>query len=355
MPKPRGTCAAITCTAWRSSGAGRRASQQSIAVTLCALGSLVGCGKPPSIGETNDIVVGAASDIWDALEDEIVATLEPRAFTVREERMFDVAYIPLPDTRWRYFRRLRQILLIGSAKEPLISEALAGRSTKTVTPPVLIQLPDVWAENQLVTVALLPDSAEPQVVEPMLPKIGEVFTRQLEDRIRIRMAITPRNERLAEQLRRVAGFTLALPWAYDYEQVDRDLFIFRHELGWSAPVSRNIMVAAHSRDSVDWTAEGAAPWRAELAERLNQPVHLTEVLPKTLQGRLAGRPTIQIQGIWSTPPDEWPSAGPFISRMVDCSDRVFLIDAWLYAPAKTEKYDYMYELDLILDTFRCAA
>ena len=35
-------------------------------------------------------------------------------------------------------------------------------------------------------------------------------------------------------------------------------------------------------------------------------------------------------------------------------DRMYLLDAWLYAPGK-EKYEYMIQLQTILGSFRCGA
>ena len=41
-------------------------------------------------------------------------------------------------------------------------------------------------------------------------------------------------------------------------------------------------------------------------------------------------------------------------RAIVCEDqdRMYLLDAWLYAPGK-EKYEYMIQLETILDSFSC--
>lgn len=323
-----------------------------LAVVASVLVLFSGCAKPAPFGEANQIAVATSNEIWNALESEIVAALEPRIFTVRDERVFEVAYIQPAEIAETRLRRMRHVLLIGSAQEPVIAEALAGRDWEGLTLPVLIQLEEVWAQNQLVTVALLPEAAEPHVLEPLLPRIGELYLRRLGDHIRSQMAVTMPNERLAKRLRRAGGFTLEVPRTYDYRQLEPNLFVFRHEDPGTVPVIRTVLVDSRARGSVEWTAEGAGAWRAELAERLHQPPHVTETLADWMQGQVAGEPAIRIQGVWSTPLGEWPSAGPFISRMVECSDRVFLIDASLYSPGD-EKYQYMYQLDMILDTFRC--
>lgn len=319
------------------------------------VGVFSACQKPAPVGTANEIAVVASSEVWDVLEHEIVAALEPRTFTVRDERILHVAYAEPADVASTELRRMRRILLIGSLREPLIEEALAGRKVDGLTPPTVLLLPDVWAKNQRVIVALLPEAAEPRVLESLLPRIADTYLRQFEHHIRRGMAVIPRNERFVEQLRQVVGVTLAIPLTYRSERPVPGVFVFRQEEQGFTPVVRTIALDSRARGAVDWTTDAAESWRAELAERSNQPPHVTETLPRrALQGQLAGQPTIQIRGVWSNPPGEWPSAGPFVARMVECADRVFLIDAWVYAPVDA-KYEYVYQLDRILDTFRCPA
>lgn len=336
-------------------GPTRRRMARLIGTVAGIIGVCSVCQKPAPVGTANEIVVVASSEVWAALEDEIVTALEPRTFTVRDERILHVAYVAPADVASTELRRMRRILLIGSPGEPLIEEALAGREADGLTPPTVLLLPDVWVKNQRVIVALLPEAADPRVLESLLPRIADAYLRQFEEHIRRGMAVIPRNEQFAERLRQRIGVSLAIPLTYRSEQPVPGVFVFQQEEQGLTPVVRTIAIDSRARDAVDWTTEAAESWRTELAERSNQPPHVTETLPqRSLQGRLAGQPTIQIRGVWSSRPGEWPSAGPFVARMVECADRVFLIDAWLYAPVD-EKYEYMYQLDRILDTFRCPA
>src|SRR5690606_26933251 len=50
-----------------------------------------GCDKPRALGDANQILVVTPTPVWNALETDIQAALEPRTFTVRDERVFDVA------------------------------------------------------------------------------------------------------------------------------------------------------------------------------------------------------------------------------------------------------------------------
>ena len=63
----------------------------------------------------------------------------------------------------------------------------------------------------------------------------------------------------------------------------------------------------------------------------------------------------EVRGAWSNPPDsQWPAAGPFILWSLACpsQDRLYLIDAWLYAPGK-DKWEYILQLETIMESFRC--
>ena len=70
---------------------------------------------------------------------------------------------------------------------------------------------------------------------------------------------------------------------------------------------------------------------------------------------MGGLETYEIQAAWANPPEStWPAGGPFILRGIICpdQDRMYLVDSWLYAPGK-EKYEYVIQLETILDSFRC--
>jgi hypothetical protein len=43
-----------------------------------------------------------------------------------------------------------------------------------------------------------------------------------------------------------------------------------------------------------------------------------------------------------------------LTRLVQCPEYVYLVDSWLYAPGRA-KYEYMVQLQTLLDSFRCAS
>lgn len=314
-------------------------------------GVLAACDRPVAIGDATQVLVATDQRTWDALEPQIRAAMEPTTFTVRDERVFDIAHVETQEEGWPNLRVTRQILLIGEASEPAISDAISEVGDAP-PPPSLFQARNVWAQNQLVTVLLMPEGADPSVVQPLLPQLGETYLRQFEEYARSRMYVTGVNEELADTLSRTAGFSIALPHVYRREPSGEGIYLFRNDQPDPSRLIRNISVASRPRSEAPMTPETATSWRAQLAEEYVQPPQVTEPTTDFQAMQVGNRPALQVQGIWSNPPGGWPAAGPFVTRLVDCPDRVFLVDAWLYAPG-VPKYEYMYQLKTILDSFRC--
>jgi hypothetical protein len=99
-------------------------------------------------------------------------------------------------------------------------------------------------------------------------------------------------------------------------------------------------------------------WRQSVAN-----AHYTEPQELVTEGMTAepstfgARSGTLLLAQWRNPPDRgWPAGGPVMVRTLTCDeqDRTYLLDAWLYAPGR-EKYEYMIQLETILDSFVCAA
>jgi hypothetical protein len=324
--------------------------------TLLLLGAVLpGCDKPRAMGSANNIVAGVPDPIWAALEPSVREALEPQTFTVRDERVFDVAQVDPSTADWSNLRLVRQVLLVGEPGDPWVAEALDQVRGAAPAPPAVVQARNVWAQNQLVTILLLPPGGGAAEAEPLLPQVGETFLRQFEEYARARMFVTGADSALADSLHRTAGFSLVLPRVYYHDHVRPELWVARNDFPDPSQLIRSIYVASRPSGEVQMAPEFARQWRAELAQELTQPAQVTEpTLAHAAQVQVDGRTAVQVQGIWSNPPGEWPAAGPFITRLIPCGDRTFLVDAWLYAPGRG-KYEYMFQLKSILDSFRCGS
>jgi hypothetical protein len=314
---------------------------------------LGGCDRPRSMGQMNNIVVASSDAVWLALADDIESSLESRTFTVRDERIFDVTQVDPQGEEWGRLRLIRQVLVIGEPADAWVAEALGRHRGTTPAPPAVLQVRNVWAQNQLVTVVLLPPAASPDAARPLLRQAGNTLLQQYEQYSRERMFASGANEQLADSLRREAGFTLRLPSVYYYRELRPGLFIFRNDFPDPSSLIRSVQVESRPTGEVSFTPEAARDWRASLTSEYTDPVQVTE--PDIAQARelqIGGRPALEIQGVWGNPPGEWPAAGPYITRLVQCGPRTYLLDAWLYAPGAS-KYEYMIQLGTILDSFEC--
>ncbi|MQA92596.1 MAG: DUF4837 family protein [Gemmatimonas sp.] len=315
---------------------------------------IVGCEKPRSMGDTNQILVASTPGVWSALEPDIKRSLEPQTFTVRNERVFDVAHTDPSEEGWASLQILRQILVIGTANDPTVARVLEAYNRDVPPPPSVIQVRNLWAQDQLVTLALLPEGEEPTIARPLVEALGRTYLDQFEEYARARMFVTGAHEELRDSLQRNAGFGLTLPRVYRYAQLDSTVYLFRNDQPDPSQLIRNVTVDSRPNSEGELDAETAAQWRAELAEQYTHPPQVTDTASEGQSMQLAERPALQIHGIWSNPPNEWPAAGPFIARLIRCPDRTFLVDAWLYAPG-VAKYEYMYQLNTVLNSFTCAS
>ena len=106
-----------------------------------------GCDKPPRIGDVNAIIVGMPDAEWAQIEGAVDTALEPRAFTVRNERIFRVTQTDPSDPRWNDFRRFTQLLLIGEPGDPWMTEAVDDIDGPLPQLPAVVNAGDVFARG----------------------------------------------------------------------------------------------------------------------------------------------------------------------------------------------------------------
>jgi hypothetical protein len=304
-------------------------------------------------GDANSVITGMAPDLWDEYSDEIYAALERTIVTVRDEKMFTVTYQEPYADRWRELSRFRQLLLIGELGDRWIQEALAS-AEPAVTEPGLYRAQDVWSRGQTVTVIVL--GADPaQELAEHLAIVHAQLDQDFRAIARSRMYTTGVDTALADTLLREAGFGVLLPEVYRWRRGD-STYVFRNDNPDPAELIREISVSWISPPPPELPPDSVLAWRARIvAAHYSEPQN---VVPDALtydRRAFAGYIALEIRGQWANPPERgWPAGGPFITRAAVCEgqDRAYLIDAWLYAPG-LEKYEYLVQLETILDTFRC--
>lgn len=319
---------------------------------------LAACDERRAFGDADSIIVGARAEVWEEIRDTVVAVLEPRITTVRRERTFTLTHQDPTGEPWGRLRLFRQELIVGSEEDPWVAEALAEREgSEPLSPPQILQVHDVWARQQLVTILLLTPGGGADEVISLLEPLHELMDRQYREYAVNRMFVSGRNSALADSLDRALSFSLVLPEVYRTASRD-SVHIFRNDNPDPSELIRQVTVTWRSPIPGEIPrTDSLLAWRRRVSETYYSypQVNDTSIL-HVRDTTFRGRPGREIQAVWSNPPeDDFPAGGPFILRAILCQpdDRLYLVDAWLYAPNR-EKYQYMIQLETILDSFRCA-
>src|SRR5690554_6154653 len=129
----------------------------SVAIPV-VLSLLAGCSDvaPSAWGNASSVIVLAPDSLWAAVGDSVHEALEPRIFTVRDERTFEVTQVAPGAEAWGDLKRFKQILVLGTPEDPWVSDLLNGSDGVPATRPALVERTDVWARGQHVTAVLLP-------------------------------------------------------------------------------------------------------------------------------------------------------------------------------------------------------
>lgn len=328
-----------------------------VAIT-CAIAGLVavaGCNRAgPAHGDVDSIIVLAIDSLWAAAGDDVERTLEPRIFTVRNEKTFELTHVSPMSESWLDLRGFKQVLVIGTPGDGWVQPVL-DRYDGPVDPPAIIEQRNVWARGQLVTAIVVPPGSGAEAVSALLPEVGQLLDDRFREYALSRMFLSGADSALADSLRTERGYTLLLPGIYrrtSYERAD----VFRNVSQVSGVLVRTIFVGWRPGLEAP-TRELALVWRDSASTLDYEPQHEVQAgRIETREVTASGHPALEVQGVWSSKDATHPAAGPFIARVVPCPDqnRTYFLDAWVYAPGRA-KYEYMIQLHTLLDSFRCGA
>ena len=329
----------------------------SILLPLAALSFLLSaCEQPRVWGEFNSIIVGTSPEQWAAVSELVESTLEARIVTVRSEKTFVVTHQDPFRPEWERLQRFRQLLLIGTADDPWMTEALGRADRPSFDPPEIFQLADVWARGQTATVMLLA-SGDATEVEPLMEPLHELLDSQYREWVKARMFMTGPNDALADSLWELAQFSIVLPQLYKRRTED-SVFMFRNDNPDPSELIRQISITWRTHSSEGITEDELLAWRQEMADgHFGYPQVVDLSLLQTRRLQQGDVVMDEVRAVWANPPeDAFPAGGPMITRAVPCphQGRDYLVDAWLYAPGR-DKYQYILQLETILNSFRCSS
>ncbi len=304
-------------------------------------------------GDANSVIAVMSEATWEEFSDEIYETLERTIVTVRDEKTFTVTYQEPYGDRWTELSRFRQLLFIGTLDDAWIQEALANVEPP-VTEPGFYRVQDIWSRGQTLTVFVLGDAPAEEMAEHM-PAVYAQLDQDFRAFARSRMFTTGVDTALADTLLTQAGFGVLVPVVWRWSRAD-STFVFRNDNPDPAELIREVSVTWISPAPPELPPDSVLAWRARVvADHYSEPQNVVPAGMTFDRLAFANYIALEIRGQWTNPPERgWPAGGPFITRAAVCEgqDRAYLIDAWLYAPA-LEKYEYIIQLETILDTFRC--
>jgi hypothetical protein len=323
----------------------------SLSVLVVVL-SLPGCKAPQSFGDRTSIIALAESALWDEVGPDVMEALEQRVFTTRPERKFEVTYLSVGDTLWEDMRIWQQVVVLGSRENGAVQRILDASPTPDVDPPAIVQAEEVWARNQLATALVLPLEGQADAVRGLLPDLYNLLERRYDEWVLERMYTSGVNDSLAEALSDY-GFTLQLPSVYLFS-IEDSLFRFGNpHRQLDTDLLRSLLLTWRSgTDEV--TPERLRAWRQTIGEvHYDLPQDILEEGLSWAAIEVNGLAGLELRGVWQDRSD-FPAAGPFITRTIACpgQDRTYYVDAWLFAPG-TDKYPYLRQLEILLDSFRC--
>lgn len=332
------------------------------ALFLLVLAAPACSDKRMAMGDVNSVIVVAEDSLWAEVGDSVLAALQPRIFAVRDEPTFKLMHVTPTSSDWPQLRRFRQILAIGTPESPWVRQALAEADT-TAEPPALVEADDVWARSQRVTAVLLPETGQADVVRSMLEPLAGLLDRRYRVWAQRRMYYSGHDEGLADTLRSQAGFTLDVPNVYRWRQTADSAYMFLNDEPDASKLVRSFLVTWRAGAEDQPTVESALDWRDSIAasqydwgqRSLRDRVETRQLMGgRSEEGEALGEMALEIRGAWSGTASDFPQGGPFMTWIVDCpsQDRRYLLDGWLYAPAR-DKYQYMIQLETLLRSFRC--
>ena len=316
---------------------------------------LTACGESPRAwGEVNSIIVGASEEQWAAIGTMVESALETRFLTVRPEKTFRVTHQVPEGREWGLLQRFRQLLLVGTPESPWMADALALTDREGFNPPEMLQVGDVWARGQNVTILLLPSEGADGAEELMEP-LHELLDNQYRQWVHSQQFQSGPDSVLADTLWTEVGFSMILPEVYQRRTVD-SVYIFRNDNPNPTELIRQLAVTWRTPIPEDVSQEEALAWRTALTDQYYiYPQIVDTDLAQTRRLQMGDLILEEFRATWANPPeDQFPAGGPLIVWSVPCpaQDRHYLIDAWLYAPGR-DKYRYVLQLENILNSFRC--
>lgn len=329
-----------------------------VAALLLAPLAALACGQQAALGPHNTVIVVSSGDsLWQEVRDTTYAVLEPTMFTTREEKQFYVEQIDTASTQdFQQLRTFRRVLVFGTPDNRFVREIVDAADGDMPEPPAVVRARDVWARDQRAAAVILTPGRESADWRSQLPRLAAWVDSTYRDFVRQRMFASGPDTAAADSLSDRFGFGLTFPAVYDVAIRGEGAgpAVIRNDNPNPAELIRSILIDWRSPPLDTLTVEEAVAWRAAVdSVHYNVPQAIDSV-HHSERVSVDGRPALEVTGVWSDEGTSYPAAGPFILRLVQCPDRTYFHDAWVYAPGE-DRYQYLIQVRSILDSFACEA
>jgi hypothetical protein len=323
------------------------------AFLLAGIVGLVACGLPSAMGEANSLIVVAPDDVWAQVEDATYQALERTVHTTRAEKIFNVTQTDPTSEEVSQLLLWRQILVFGTPEDEGVRMVAEAAGRESVSPGEVVQAQNVWARGQLATAVVLEPGREVESWLEHLPGLSERLEGQFRDYVVRRMFVSGVDTATADFLRETYGFTLEIPRVYQRVVRDAGITLIRNDNPDPSELIRSILIQrGEPVDSI--SPQMVYVWRTTVDDdQYNVPQDFDVTLGSGRTLDLNGSEAVEVRGIWKDRA-AYPAAGPFLARAVRCGEAVIYLDAWLYSPnPRRSKYEYLMQLEQILDSFDC--
>jgi hypothetical protein len=299
------------------------------------------------------VVAVVAAERWSELEHMVRGAIERRVSGVSDERVFTVVHQEPYGEGWEERSRAPQLVLIGTFADPWIQEALDEAETP-LREPGLARVLGVWADRQVANVVVLPESGYDDHLEEHLAGVYAQLHADFRAIVRTEMYASGANTELADSLWETEKFGVLIPNSYAWSRTD-STFLFWPEDEGEADVERRVAVTWMNPAPPSFEIDEVLAWRERTArEHYGAP---QEVVGRVTAERIAfaGYVALEVRGQWTRRTESGErQEGSLLARVAVCEgqNRAYLLDSWLHTAA-AETYEYVVQLETILDTFRC--
>lgn len=325
------------------------------------------CDKQTALGEANSVIIVAAPELWAELEQETYDALEPTVFTTRDENTFNVTHVAPDGNELPQLLLLKKVVVFGTPEDPRLGEIVdeMDEGSARVEPGAIIRASDVWARGQTAIGVVLDPATPAATWRAALEGVHELLDAEFRAYAVSRMFASGVDTALAAAVAERYGVALRAPRIYRGTIDDQGFIRLRNDRPSPADRIRSVLIERRERavagggdagagDALVLDPEALFAWREGVdSVKYNVPQSIERVPLEPRRFELDGAEALEVRGIWH---DEgtYPAAGPFLARAVRCPDATWYFDAWLYSPnAEDSKYEYLLQLEEILDSFRC--